>query len=85
MELKDMPPEDLAQIKEILESWRAEGNDNPMLAMNVDFDGDGTADAIGLDENGDLVIINSVDVEETVYESEGDDVAGPDASREGGE
>lgn len=71
--LDTMTEADKAQVKEILLAEKQAGNDNPMLPMNVDLDGDGIADAIGLNENGELVVIPGVAIEETVYESDGDD------------
>lgn len=85
MEIKDLPEEDQAAIKEMLQTWKAEGNENPMLPVDIDFNGDGLTDSIGLDDDGELVVISGVPVEETVYESEGDDITGPDDSQEGGE
>ena len=70
----DLPDEDKAAIKAGLLAWRTEGNDNPMLPVNLDLNGDGVSDAYGLDENDELVVIPGVPVEETVYESEGDDI-----------
>jgi len=83
MTLDDLPEEDRAQLKEALTTWQAAGEENPMIPLDVDLDGDGVADAVGLDENGELVVLSGVDLEETVYVSEGDDRA--DAAHEGGE
>lgn len=66
-------PEDLIVIKEILIAWRAEGNTNPLLPLNVDIDGDGIVDAYGLDANDDVVLVSGTKLEDTVFVSDGDD------------
>ena len=65
---------DLVTIKGILEGYKAEGIEKPLLPMNVDIDGDGIADAYGLDENGEVCIVSGVSLEHTVYVSDGDDI-----------
>ena len=65
---------DLVTIKMILEGYKSEGIENPLLPMNVDIDGDGIADAYGLDDNGEVCIVSGVDLKDTVYVSDGDDV-----------
>ena len=65
--------EDLVAIKQILLSWKAEGNPNPLLPLNVDVDGDGIADAYGLDDQGQVILVSGVKLEDTVYVSDGDD------------
>lgn len=65
---------DVKAIKEILLQYRAEGTPNPLLPCDVDLDGDGIVDSFGLDENDEVVVVRGQRLEDTVYESEGDDV-----------
>ncbi|UDL16233.1 hypothetical protein SEA_KOZIE_37 [Microbacterium phage Kozie] len=65
--------DDRAAIKGILEQWRDSGVLNPLLPIDVDVDGDGIADAWGLDENGDVVLVSGASLPYTVYASDGDD------------
>ena len=65
---------DLVTIKMILEGYKSEGVENPLLPMNVDIDGDGIADAYGLDEHGEVCIVSGVNLTDTVYVSNGDDI-----------
>ena len=66
--------EDLVAIKGILEAYKAEGNPNPLLPLNVDIDGDGIVDAYGLDESGEVILVPGNKLEDTVYVSDGDDI-----------
>lgn len=66
--------EDVEAIKSILLQWRSEGKTNPLLPMDVDINGDGLVDSFGLDENGEVTLVLSTPLEETVYVSDGDDV-----------
>ena len=54
---------------------RAAGEENPLLAIDVDLNGDGITDAFGLDENDEPVVVLGAALEDTSYESEGDDIA----------
>ena len=65
---------DLVTIKTILEGYRSEGVENPLLPMNVDIDGDGIADAYGLDANDEVIVVSGVTLTDTVYVSDGDDI-----------
>lgn len=64
--------EDEAEIKNILNTWKNEGNENPLLPMDVDIDGDGLVDSFGLDAEGNVIVVLGK-LEDTVYESDGDD------------
>jgi hypothetical protein len=66
--------EDLVVIKGILLQYREEGVENPLLPLDVDIDGDGIADAYGLDENDEVILVSGCKLEDTVYVSDGDDV-----------
>ena len=66
--------DDADTIKAILLQWRANGEENLLLPMDVDVNGDGIVDSFGLDENDDVVVVLGRKIEETVYLSEGDDV-----------
>lgn len=65
-----IPEADREQMLAALKAWKAAGNDSPMIPLDVDVDGDGTADAIGLDDDGNLVILSGVALEETTYEAD---------------
>lgn len=67
----DMPEEDREQLRASLLDWQREGVINPQIPSEVDADGDGTADAYGLDSLGRLVYILAVPLDDTVYLSEG--------------
>lgn len=71
-----LTPEDEAAIKSILLQHKAEGNANPLLPADVDIDGDGIADAFGLDANENVVVVSGAKLEDTVYVSDGDDISG---------
>lgn len=70
--------EDHDAIKAILVSELESSNLNPLLPMDVDVDGDGIVDSFGLDEQGNLVVVRGVELSETVYESDGDDIVVPE-------
>lgn len=70
--------EDREVILNFLNQQKAAGNPNPLMAMDVDLDGDGICDSFGLDENGELVVVPGVKLEDTTYESLGDDIKAPD-------
>ena len=67
--------EDRVLIRDILRARRAAGEENPLLAIDVDLNGDGITDAFGLDENDEPVVVLGAALEDTSYESEGDDIA----------
>lgn len=71
----ELPKEDRALIKQILVGYREEGNEHPLLPLNVDLDGDGITDAWGLDDNDDVVLVSGRPLAETVYVSDGNDIA----------
>lgn len=66
--------EDHVAIQQILLQWKAEGNENPLLPMDVDIDGDGIVDSFGLDADDNVIVVSGTKLEDTVYVSEGDDV-----------
>ncbi|AWN03248.1 hypothetical protein PBI_CAMILLE_1 [Microbacterium phage Camille] len=72
--------EDVSVIRDILLREKAEGNPNPLLPADVDLDGDGTADSFGLDVNDQVIVVPGVRLENTLYESEGDDLNFKDES-----
>lgn len=76
MDITNLPEADKTQLKDILLAERAAGVEHPLLPLNVDLNGDGIADAWGLDEAGELTLVPGVALKDTVYKSEGDDVAG---------
>jgi hypothetical protein len=70
----ELPEEDRAAIRDVLLNWRAEGQENPLLPMEVDADGDGIVDSWGLDENDEVVFVSGVALTETVFQSDGDGI-----------
>ena len=64
--------EDAAAIKAILLQWKSEGNPNPLLPADVDIDGDGIVDSLGLDENNNVIVVSGTKLEDTVYVAEGE-------------
>lgn len=69
-----MTDEDREVIRDILRARRNAGEANPLLPADVDVDGDGIADGFGLDEDGEVITVLGVPLEETMYASDGDDV-----------
>ena len=72
MTLDEISGEDREQIKAILLQHRADGVAVPLLPLDVDLDGDGKADAFGLDENDEVVLVSGVNLEHTVYQFTGE-------------
>lgn len=70
----NLTQEDYDATLAILFAERAAGNPNPLLPMDVDVDGDGLADSFGLDENDRVVIVTGTKLEDTLFESDGDDL-----------
>lgn len=69
----ELKAEDLETIKSILIDYRNEGVENPLLPTDVDIDGDGIADAYGLDENDNVILVSGVPLDDTVYVATGED------------
>lgn len=65
--------EDAEAIRAALLNWKASGNPNPMIPMEVDVDGDGIVDSFALDENDNLIVVTGAKLADTVYVSDGDD------------
>lgn len=65
--------EDYNAIREVLLAWRKDGVENPLLPSNVDINGDGTTDSYGLDADDEVIFVSGVQIENTVYVSDGDD------------
>lgn len=74
MSMPELSPEDEADIIAILKAERDRGTEGPLLPMDFDVDGDGIVDAFGLDEEDNLIVVSSVPLADTVFESSGDDV-----------
>lgn len=68
--------EDREAVRQILLAERARGVPHPLLPVDVDIDGDGVADAFGLDEDAQVVVVSGVQLAQTVYVSDGDDIGG---------
>lgn len=69
--------EDRAALKAALLAQKTEDNPTPLIALNVDLDGDGIVDAWGLDENDEVIFVSGVDIQNTGY-SAGEDAGGED-------
>lgn len=65
--------EDLIAIKSILLQWKSEGIPNPLLPADVDIDGDGIVDSFGLDVDENVIVVPGAKLEDTVFESTGDE------------
>lgn len=73
MSIEELPEHDREQMKAALLAWRAAGNPDPMIPMDVDLNGDGIVDAVGLDEHGELVAVTNVSLTSTTYAATGED------------
>lgn len=73
MSIDDLTDEDRAAMTDALRAWKKSGTANPLIPLDVDLDGDGIVDSIGLDPDGNLTIV-SADLGSTVYVSQGDDM-----------
>lgn len=73
--MDQLPQADRDQLRETLLQIRTGTGKVPLIPLDVDLDGDGIVDSFGLDENDEVVLVSGVKLEETVYRSEGDDVA----------
>lgn len=65
---------DRTALRDVLLMWRETGVENPTLPLDIDLDGDGIADAWGLDANDEVVLISGTTIADTVYVSDGDDI-----------
>lgn len=63
---------DAEQVREILVGWRDAGVTNPLLPMEVDVDGDGTADSWGLDKDGKVIVVSGAKLGDTVFRADGE-------------
>lgn len=75
MSLNTIPPDDRAALVAALRSWRDAGEKDPHLPLYDDFDGDGVCDFVGLDEQGELVLVSGATVDSSVSVSTGEDAA----------
>lgn len=69
--LAALPDEDRVAITSVLQQWKANGVENPLLPLNIDIDGDGICDAWSLDAFGELILVSNIHVDDTVSASEG--------------
>lgn len=69
----DLPRADQGNLIAALKQWQADGEDNPLIPTDVDVDGDGTADAYGLDAFGRLVYVSGANLADTVHQATGGD------------
>lgn len=75
--------EDREVIRQILTAERERGNQNPLLPADVDLDGDGIADSFGLDDAGEVILVPGVQLTDTLYVAEGENV--PPVDEAGGQ
>lgn len=68
-----LTPEDRETIQAILLAARTDGTPYPVLPADVDLDGDGLADGYGLDADGNVVIVYSAPLKNTLYEATGEE------------
>lgn len=71
--MDELKAEDLEAIKQILISYKLDGVDNPLLPTDVDMDGDGIADAFGLDADENVILVSGVSLDDTVYVADGEE------------
>lgn len=76
MVLDSLSDEDRNTIRDVLLQYRKDGVEKPLLPLNVDIDGDGVCDSFGLDENDEVTLVSGINLTDTVYRSDGDDVRG---------
>lgn len=69
-----LPRADREALKAILLAQREEGVERPLVPLNVDIDGDGIVDAFGLDDAGEVILVSGVELGDTCYVSDGDDI-----------
>lgn len=69
---QDLPLSEQRVLIEALKTWKSAGVTEPLIPSEVDADGDGKADAYGLNGFGQLVFVTGVALEDTVYTVEGD-------------
>jgi len=65
-DISALPDEDKAAIKAALLQWKKDGNENPLLPLDQDLNGDGITDAFGLDDKGELILVPGVEHADTV-------------------
>ncbi len=74
-----MTDEDREVLRASLLAERAAGVEHPLIAIDVDVDGDGICDSFGLDDDDQLVVVPGVAIGATTYEAD-EDVAVIDLS-----
>lgn len=72
MDINTLPEEDRQVLQAALYGMKMAGLP-ALIPLEVDLDGDGVADAFGLDEDDELVFVSGVRLEATGYVSDGDD------------
>jgi hypothetical protein len=72
--LDSIPQADQDELKAALQTWQKDGTENPLIPVDVDVNGDGKPDAVGLDKDGNLIAVTDADLSDTVYESDGSGV-----------
>lgn len=71
--LHALPDEDREALKLALQQLKDAG-EKPYIPLNVDIDGDGKPDAWTLDEDGEVILVAAVPLEDTAYVSTGDNI-----------
>lgn len=71
--LDRLSPDQKIELRDVLISQRTSEIPNPVLPAFDDFDGDGTPDFFGLNDSDELVVISGATLEDSLYESTGDD------------
>jgi hypothetical protein len=66
MPTSDLFDDDRQALTEALRRWRLAGEANPLIPIDADLDGDGVADAWGLDSFSNLVLVPGVALADTV-------------------
>jgi hypothetical protein len=68
--LENLDPKDRAKLTKALRGWSKGGVERPLIPMADDVTEDGIADAWGLDEHGELVVVAGIPLADTVYKTE---------------
>lgn len=71
-----LPEEDRQEIRAALLTWKKDGVARPLIPLDHDVNGDGVADAFGLDENDELIIVTDANLKDTVSRADGSGIEG---------
>lgn len=70
--LDSLSADERETLTQALTAWRDAGTADPTIPLYEDVDGDGIPDLVGLDAEGELVLVPGATVEDSVAVSEGE-------------